>query len=62
MEATKEFCSNFFYGIYLVFYYTYTTIKFVLSTIFEGIGYVWYPIKERCRDCCVCCNKRMNPY
>ena len=61
MEATKDFCSNLFYGIYLIFKYVFLSIHYVISSILRVLGYCWYPCKERTKDCCDCCNKRMNP-
>lgn len=62
MDAAKDFCSNFFYGIYLIFYYIYRGIHFVISTILKALGVIWYPVKERVRSCCDCFRKKMNPY
>lgn len=55
MEATKDFCSNLFYGIYLVFKYVFLSIHYVISSILSVLGYCWYPCKERTMDCCDCC-------
>ena len=62
MDSVKEFFYNFFYGIFLFFKYLYKSIAFVISTILQGLGYIWYPLKERIKDCCICCKKRYNPY
>lgn len=40
----------------------YAAIKFVIMTICNGIAYCWYPMKERCVDCCASCNRCLNPH
>ena len=45
-----------------VIYAIYSAIKFVIMSICNGIAYCWYPTKERCVDCCACCNRCLNPH
>ena len=61
-SSVKEFCINFWYGFYLVFYYLYLGIKFIIVTILKTLAFMWYPFKQCGYDCCDCCQRRMNPY
>ena len=36
-------------------------VKFIMA-ICNGLGYCWYPTKERLYDSCECCGKRINQH
>ena len=44
----------------------YKTLKWAIKTFIMSfcwaLSVCWYPCKERSRDCCDCCGKRMNPH
>ena len=37
-------------------------VSFVFMKICEGIGYCWYPTKERCGECCASCHRCCNEH
>ena len=51
----------FHYGECLVnvIKHIYKGIVYVIMSICDGLGYCWYPTKERCCEICECCGKRI---
>lgn len=40
----------------------YNTITGIKNCIVFSLASCWYPMKERCCNCCESCDKKMNPY
>ena len=40
----------------------YNTVTTIYNAIKNCIGFFWYPVKERCVNCCDKCDKCLNPH